>query len=120
MNRLRIFTLAFGLAVAAASCSQTQGPSIVGKWARGNDVTFTFTKDGQMIKEEGTGRETMGYSISDGTNLYLKPKDLPMSIGYAISFPSENEMVLTMKPPDRAGITPPQDNESMHFTRVRE
>src|SRR5690348_4666226 len=74
----RLFTAmaASGAALALAACSPGPEGSIVGKWARGNDLIFTFTPDGDMIRQEGAGTDTMGYSIS-GTNLYLKPKDLP-------------------------------------------
>ncbi len=107
---------ALGIALIAASCSSKSGDSIVGKWARGNDLVFTFTKDGSMIRQEGAGSETMGYSVS-GTTLYLKPKDMPTSLVYTISFPAPDELVLTPQPAAGAAISQ-SDNEPIRFSRV--
>jgi len=104
------------LALAAVSCSPKSEASLVGKWASGNDLVFTFTKDGDMIRQEGAGSETMGYSVS-GTTLYLKPKDLPTSLGYAISFPSEKELVLTPQPIRGVAISR-QDTSPIRLSRV--
>ena len=104
------------LALAVVSCSQKSGPSLVGKWSRGNDLIFTFTKDGDMIRQEGASSETMGYSLS-GTNLYVKPKDLPISLTYGISFPSTNELVLTLQPASGTA-TSQQDTEPIRLSRV--
>jgi hypothetical protein len=110
-------TVCLGLALAACSSKDTNG--VVGKWAKGNDTIFTFTKDGKMTKQEGITTEEMEYSVQDGNTLYLKPKDLPMSLGFTITFPSENEMILTPQQP-RGVITQPQSLEPVHLTRVRE
>ena len=116
---LQTFSLAIGIALAAAGCSSKPGDSIVGKWASGNDVVFTFTQDGDMIKEERAATEKMGYSIAEGPTLYLKPKNQPMSFAFAISFPSADELVLTPQPV-KGIIMPPQDNSPIHLTRVKQ
>jgi hypothetical protein len=76
----------------------------------------TFTKDGNMIKQSGINTDEMEYSVQDGV-LYLKPKDLPMSLPYAITFPSDNELVLTPQPV--RGVAQ-QSAEPEHLTRVKE
>jgi len=110
-------TVCLGLAIAA--CSPKDEHSIVGKWAKGNDTIFTFTKDGTMTKQEGITTEEMEYSVQDGNTLFLKPKDLPMSLGFTIAYPSENEIILTPQVPKNA-ITQPQSLEPVHLTRVPE
>jgi hypothetical protein len=102
--------------LALAGCSQKDEHSIVGKWQRGNDVMVTFTKDGDMIKQSGINTDAMEYSVKDGV-LYLKPKDLPMSLPYTITFPSDNELVLTPQPV--RGVAS-QNPEPEHLTRVKE
>ncbi len=122
MNQLRALwrgiVLALGVGLLIAGCSGG-GSSLVGKWSRGNDQIYTFTKDGEMIKQEGAGREVMGYMVADGKTLYLKPKDRPTSLAYTISFPSENELILTPQAPGGA-ILPPSETEPIRFERVRE
>ena len=103
---------AVSLTLMLAACSSKPTPRIVGKWARGNDLIFTFTKDGDLVRQEGASSETLGYSIS-GTTLFVKPKDQPVSLAYTISFPSQNELVLTPESPP-AG----QDSEPVQLTRV--
>ena len=122
MTRLRALLCAIPLVASlgflAAGCSGG-GHSVVGKWSRGNDQIYTFTKEGDLIKQEGAGREIMGYSVTEGTNLFLKQKERPTSLAYTISFPSENELVLTPQPPNGA-ILPPSETEPIRFERVRE
>jgi hypothetical protein len=110
-------TVCLGLALGA--CSSKQENSIVGKWAKGNDTIFTFSKDGTMTKQEGINTEEMGYTVQDGTTLFLKPKDLPMSLEFTISFPSEDEMILTPQPPKDAPAQA-ESLEPVQLTRVRE
>ncbi len=112
-----VLTICLGLALAACSSKDTN--SIVGKWAKGNDTIFTFTKDGMMTKQEGITTEEMEYSVQDGKTLFLKPKDLPMSLGFTIAYPSENEIILTPQMPKNA-VTQPQLLEPVHLTRVPE
>jgi hypothetical protein len=107
--------LALCVGLALAGCSGKPEQSIVGKWQRGNDVMVTFTKDGYMIKQEGINTDQMEYSVQEGV-LYLKPKDLPMSLPYTITFPSDDELVLTPQPVPGMKGTP----ETEHLTRVRE
>jgi hypothetical protein len=114
---VRTLSICLGLALAACSAKDENG--VVGKWAKGNDTIFTFTKDGTMTKQEGINTEEMEYSVQDGSTLYLKPKDLPMSLEFKIEFPSTNEMVLTPRQP-RGTITQAQSLEPVHLTRVRE
>jgi hypothetical protein len=112
-----VLTVCLGLALAA--CSPKEANGIVGKWAKGNDTIFTFTKDGTMTKQEGITTEEMEYSVQDGNTLFLKPKDLPMSLQFTIEFPSENEIILTPQAP-KGAITQPQSLEPVHLTRVPE
>jgi hypothetical protein len=112
-----VCALAICAGLALAACSSKPENSIVGKWAKGNDTIFTFTKDGTMTKQEGITTEEMEYSVQDGNTLFLKPKDLPMSIQFSISFPSENEIILTPQQP-KGAITQPQSLEPVHLTRV--
>jgi hypothetical protein len=114
-----ICALAVCLGLALAACSPEETKSIVGKWAKGNDTIFTFTKDGTMTKQEGITTEDMEYSVQDGNTLFLKPKDLPMSLQFTMAFPSENEMVLTPQLP-KGAIAQPQSLEPVHLTRVPE
>lgn len=109
-----MLAVALSLTLGVAGCSSKQGPGIVGKWAQGNDLVFTFTKDGDMIREEGASSETMGYSVK-GTTLYLKPKDQPMSLVYTVSFPTDREIVLTPQT-----TQPGQDATPIQLTRVAE
>jgi hypothetical protein len=115
-NRL-VCALAICAGLALVACSSKDGNSIVGKWAKGNDSIFTFTKDGKMTKQEGITTEEMDYSVQDGKTLFLKPKDLPMSLQFTIEFPSENEMILTPQQP-KGAITQPQSLEPVQLTRV--
>jgi hypothetical protein len=115
----RVLALAICLGLALGACSSKEGQGIVGKWARGNDAIFTFTKDGRMTKQEGINTDEMEYSIQDGTTLLLKPKDLPMSLRFTISFPSDNEMILTPLP-QKGAITQPQSLDPVDLTRVSE
>ncbi len=117
-NRGRwVWALAVCAGLALAGCSSKTENSIVGKWAKGNDTIFTFTKDGTMTKQEGITTEEMEYSVQDGNTLFLKPKDLPMSLEFSMVFPSTNEMVLTPQQP-RGTITQPQSLEPVRLTRV--
>jgi hypothetical protein len=105
--------------LALGGCSPKQENSVVGKWAKGNDTIVTFTADGKVINQAGISTEEMSYTVQDGTTLFLKPKDLPMSLQYTITFPSADEMVLTLRPPKGAAASA-QPPEQSHFTRVKE
>src|SRR5579871_3975202 len=103
-NSLRfplLFALALALGLGLAACSPG-GKSLVGKWkVDRQDVVVTFTTDGKMITQSGGHDEEADYSVSDGM-LYVKPKEMPMSLGYKMAFTSDSEMVLTPQP-GRAG-----------------
>jgi hypothetical protein len=109
-------TLAFCLALFVGGCSKP-ATGLVGKWSTGSDTVVTFTKDGQVITQEGGKTEEMEYSIEGGTNLYLKLKDEPTSRQFNVAFPSDKEMLLTFQP-SKDVITPPQSIEPVHFTRL--
>lgn len=114
-----VCALMAGAALTMASCSSKHTGSVVGKWAKGNDTIVTFTVDGKMIDQEGARTTEMQYSIEDGTNLFLKSADAPISMHFTIFFSSDNEMVITPLPPKDAPA-PPQSLESVQFTRVKE
>jgi hypothetical protein len=113
---IRALAVCAGLTLAACSNPVDR---IVGKWASGNDIIVTFTKEGKVIRQEGATTDEMDYSIQGGTNLYLKVKDAPTSMQFNIAFPSDQEMVLTLVP-RKDVITPPQAIEPVRFTRVEE
>jgi len=105
--------------LALAGCSGKDEHSVLGKWQSGNDLMVSFGKDGYMTKQQGITTEQMEYSVQNGTTLYVKPKDLPMSLEFELTFPSDNELVLTPKPP--AGMkAQAADQAPVHLTRVKE
>jgi hypothetical protein len=117
LTRSRCFrALAICAGLTLGACSKP-ADSIVGKWAKGNDTVITFTKDGQVISQEGSRTEEMEYTMEGGTNLYLKLKDAPTSIHFTVDFPGDREMTLTPQPPKDA-IMQPQSAEPVHFTRL--
>lgn len=123
------FILAFAVAISLliAGCSGNSGNALVGKWKiteDGKDSVVTFTKDGKVLTDEGGKPQNGEYSLSASNTLTMKISNPDpskggkesISIEFAVSFVTPDEMTLTPKSAD--GNPVPAGVPVAKFTRV--